>query len=855
MDKKYDHLYHEKATQEYWEHYNIYTQENNPGPHYTIDTPPPTVSGALHIGHIFSYTQTDIIARYKRMSGFSVFYPFGFDDNGLPTERFVEKKNSVTAHALGRSAFIKLCLQETHDIEQAFKALWQKMGLSIDWSLVYSTIDDTTRTISQASFIELYHKGHIYRKNEPALYCTACRTSVAQAELDDLEKQAHFNDIVFTTAESGEPITIGTTRPELLPTCVAVFYNPHDTRYQHLYQQQAVVPLFNTVVPILADELVNPEKGTGLVMCCAFGDKTDIEWIKKYNLTYKTALGFDGIFLPWTGPLAGLKVHEARTTVLKLLKNAERVRHQQPIVHAVQVHERCKKEIEYLPLPQWFLKILPYKKDFMVLAEEIAWYPHFMKARYSNWVENIKWDWCLSRQRFYGIPFPAWHCTICNEIILADLQQLPIDPQEVSFTGTCPNCKGSHIVPDTDVMDTWNTSSLTPYICLALYNKQATVPALFTHSSGFIPMSMRPQAHDIIRTWAFYTIVKTWLHERKIPWKEIIISGHVLSTEKEKISKSQGNSPLAPENLLKTYPADAVRYWTASGSLGHDVAFSETQLAIGQKLLIKLWNAFKFAEQYLTTFDPKHLRVHHLSLVEQFANILPSATQEALIEDHATKQVTLKLDIVDQWMLHLTHTCYTSYQQYFVTHEFSLALDILEKFFWGDYCDNYLELIKDKLTHQDQFTQEQVISTLWTLYTVGIRILQLYAPFIPHITEAIYQQLYKNHENTASLHQTKFSTIQQEHVYTEAVRIMKRILAIITQVRRLKTEQQLSLKTELALLVLQGPSPVLDDIQQATRLLQGVTKAQQIIYEPVLHGTTNLIQHAGAYTAYIAVSV
>lgn len=796
MDKNYDHIKAEKDAQELWHAHNVYTTENNPGPLYSIDTPPPTISGSLHIGHIFSYTQTDIIARFKRMSGYSVFYPFGFDDNGLATERFVEKKLNVEAYTMARSEFITLCLRETGLVEKEFEALWRRVGLSVDWSLCYSTIDENTRKISQASFIELYKKGHIYRKDEPALYCTNCRTTVAQAELDDSEKPGTFNSIAFKS--DGRDLVIGTTRPELLPSCVALLYHPDDNRYKSLKGKKATVPIFNYEVPILEDTEVDPQKGTGLVMCCTFGDKTDISWFKKFNLPYRPSIGTDGKFLPQTGPLAGMRVPTARKTILELLAAQNLLLEQKPITHAVNVHERCKKEIEYLVLTQWFLKILPYKEHFLKLADEIKWFPSFMKSRYKNWVENISWDWCLSRQRFYGIPFPVWYCKDCGEILLPEEKDLPVDPQETLYKGTCASCKSSTIVPDTDVMDTWNTSSLTPYICTGLYKKN--FDGIFDQSqiAEFMPMSMRAQAHDIIRTWAFYTIVKSALHNNIVPWNTIIISGHVLSNEKEKISKSRGNTPLTPESLLEKYPADAIRYWTASGSLGHDIAFSDNQLAIGQKLLVKLWNAFRFAQPYLSDIKNTQIKDEQLTLV-------------------------------NQWILDSISRCYTQYTNYFAQYEFGLALDTIEKFFWHDFCDNYLELIKDQLMNPDKYNPTTVEATRSTLYTVGLRILQLYAPFLPHISETLYATIYGNSIKTKSIHQTRFEAHQKIYSFEQNAFHMHKLLNIIGTVRKLKSEQKISLKTDIASLLIYTQDPELREIVTAQEtLLKGITRALEI---------------------------
>ncbi len=817
MDKKYDHHQSEAAAQDLWHTHDTYSAKNNPGPLCTIDTPPPTVSGSLHIGHIFSYTQTDIIARFKRMSGFSVFYPFGFDDNGLPTEKYVEKKLEINAHALKRSDFIELCLKETVAVEKQFEMLWRRIGLSVDWNACYSTIDKRSRFISQLSFIELYKKGFIYRKDEPALYCTNCRTTVAQAELDDLEKASTFNDVVF--ASDGEELIVGTTRPELLAAVNALFYHPDDPRYKHLQGKYATIPYYNTKVPILTDSLVDPEKGTGLVMSSTFGDKTDVGWFKKYNLAYKPIIGLDGKFTSAAGPLEGMRVHAAREKILELLDKAGLLKSKKPITHTVNVHERCKKEIEYLVLTQWFLSLLPYKDKFIECGNKVDWYPSFMKARYTNWVENTSWDWCLSRQRFYGIPFPAWHCTDCKKIIVATIDQLPIE-QETPYPGKCP-CGSSSLVPDTDVMDTWNTSSLTPYICATLMGHDERTVFSEAVLSHFIPMAMRPQAHDIIRTWAFDTIVKVWMHNDTIPWKTIVISGHVLSTEKEKISKSKGNSPLAPENLLSTYPADAIRYWTASGSLGYDISFSENQIGIGQKLLIKLWNAFRFAQPYIENIEPN-------------------------------KNQPEKLGIVNEWIYDRMTHCFTLYSSYFESYEFSLALNAVEQFFWNDFCDNYLEIIKDQLMNPQNYSTETVSATKWTLSTIGYRLLQLYAPFVPHITETLYGLLYKDRLAITSIHQTKFPAESMLKSFESSTKTMHSILELISQIRKLKTEKQLSLRTDLASLrIMTRDTAVLKTLADQKELIKGVTRAQEVTLEE-LSGNTELKEERGVWHASVS---
>ena len=816
MEKRYNHQESEQSAQKLWQKNNTYAVENNPGPLFSIDTPPPTISGSLHIGHIFSYTQTDIIARYKRMNGYSVFYPFGFDDNGLPTERYVEKKRKVKGHQIGRSEFIKICLEESKIASQEFQQLWQKMGISADWSNVYSTISDEVRALSQASFIELFKKGYIYRKNEPALYCTNCRTSVAQAELDDKELLSFFNDIVFKDAQ-GNDLIIGTTRPELLSSCVALLFNPNDERYQHLKGTKAIVPLFDFEIPVLEDEQVEIEKGTGLVMCCTFGDKTDIQWFKKFNLPYKQSIGLDGKWQEHTGFLAGLKTRDARVKIIEELIKHDLLLRQKEITHPVNVHERCGKEIEFVMLQQWFINILEHKKLFLQKADLINWYPSFMKSRYINWVENLGWDWCISRQRFYGVPFPAWHCQDCDTILLADKKDLPIDPQETTFNGSCKKCNGTNIIPDTDVMDTWNTSSLTPYICANLYYGNIGIPTF--SDEAFVPMSMRPQAHDIIRTWAFYTIVKTTMHQDTIAWKDIVISGHVLSGQKEKISKSKGGVAQTPATLLQHYPADAIRYWTASGSLGHDIAFSEGQLKIGLRLITKVWNAFRFIRE-------------HIENVEM----------QKLPDDFGT---------INEWLLHTASERFTEYKTYLERNEFGIALTHAEQFFWHNFCDNYLELIKNQLFNPDDYTQQEVYATRWTLYHVGLRILQLYAPYMPHITETIYQLIYEK-ETKNSIHHTKFDDTQSAYIFEESKKLAQQLIGVIAHVRKLKTEQQLSLKVPLKSLTIYMQDDILrEQLQKHEQLLRGVTHSEKLAYKTKTKDSSELKSVDGLWHAHV----
>lgn len=813
MDKLYDHQSCEKEVRQLWKQEHVYAfNQNSTDQVYSIDTPPPTVSGTLHIGHIFSYCHTDFVARYKRMRGYNVFYPMGFDDNGLPTERYVEKKNNTKAHLMPRSVFIALCLKETEAVEKIFEELWCTVGLSVDWSLIYSTIGTRARKISQQSFVQLHKKGFAYRKKEPSLYCTTCRTSVAQAEIDSQEIGSYFNDLEFET-EDGKKLVIATTRPELLPACVAVFYHPEDTRYQNLHGKKAIVPLFGHMVPILPDDGVNPEKGTGLVMCCTFGDQHDIEWYKKHKLPLIQVIGLDGLWTKEAGFLAGLRVHEARKKVLEQLKESGKLLSQKQITHAVNTHERCKQEIEYQILSQWFIPILDHKEALLEYGEKIDWYPSFMKARYRDWVQNLNWDWCISRQRFYGIPFPVWHCTSCGEEILAPEAMLPVDPQETPAPySVCPQCSSTSLIPDTDVMDTWNTSSLTPQI-------NACWPEM---SAGItFPMSLRPQAHDIIRTWAFDTIVKAYFHDQNIPWHDIMISGHVLAG-KEKISKSKGNEKTTPEALLATYPADVIRFWSASGKLGTDTALSENQLKIGQKLVTKLWNAFRFSMEH--------------------------------IQGYKKGSRPAQLSVLNEWLFHSLNQTVKAYVRHFEQYEYSQALEAIDRFFWHFFCDNYLEMIKDQFFNPDKYSSEVLEATRFTLYEVGFGILQLYAPFVPHITEKIYQLLFKQSEDTVSLHITTLDETRYVYTYEQSVTNVDAMLSIINQVRKLKSEHQLSLKTDIAkLTVCSSDDTLLKQLESHRLFMSGIMRASEIVFS-CEKGRTELIKDGEQFMASVFIS-
>ena len=757
LEGKYNPKESEKKWQDFWQKEGIYTfDSSDKRPVYSIDTPPPTVSGALHIGHVYSYTQAEIIARYQRMSGKNVFYPFGFDDNGLPTEKFVEKERGIRGHELSRSEFNQICRETVSETEARFKALWISLGFSADWNLTYSSIDDQCQRISQRSFLDLYNKKVVYYKEEPHMWCCDARTAIAQAELEAQEKDSFFHDVRFLPADGqGEGIVIGTTRPELMPACACIFVHPDDARYSHLVGKKMLVPIFGHEISVLLDEKADREKGTGAVMCCTFGDKTDVEWYKKHQLPLRMAITREGRMSELAQEFSGLKIKEAREAIVKKLAETGHLLGSKPIVHTVNVYERSGKEVEFLVTPQWFINVIDYKNELLKLGDELNWYPSFMKQRFTHWVENLNWDWCISRQRFFGVPFPIWHCNSCQGIVVAKEEILPVDPL-TSRPESCPHCGSQDLVGDANVMDTWATSSVTPQINAHWGESSERI--------DFLPMGMRPQAHDIIRTWAFYTMVKAYHHHGTLPWKDIMISGHVLYKKGQKISKSKGNAKSGPEELIETYSADVIRYWTAGARLGTDCYFEEQEFKIAARLVTKLYNASRFAATHLEGF-----------------------------QNPDVKNITFELD---KGLIHKLNSCIEKADESLLKYEYSQALSEIESFFW-DFCDNYLELSKHRLYNPEIHKDHLGLSAKTTLYLSLNAIIKLLAPFIPHITEEIYQALFLKEEKTTSIHLTNYPKPILGLEFSDLATVYNDSCRFVAVVRRFKTENRISLNSPL----------------------------------------------------------
>ena len=829
---KYNHKDAEPKWQKTWYETGIYNWEEEMPREQTfvIDTPPPTVSGLLHMGHIFSYTQADFIARFQRMLGKTVFYPVGFDDNGLPTERLVEKVKKIRASNMPREEFIAVCREVVTEAEEEFRKVFKSIALSIDWRQEYQTISDQSTKLSQMSFLDLVDKNRAYRKSQPTLWDATDATALAQAEVVDIEMKSFMNEIIFKT-ENGEKIVISTTRPELLPACVAVFYHPDDSRYKHFKGQFAITPLFSIKVPIIADEKVDIEKGTGLVMCCTFGDVTDIDWWRNYNLPTRMILNkygkIDNLDLmgsnDWQSlnlsqarshieQINGLKAKDARIKMIELLKESGDFVNQIEITHTVKCGERSGTPLEILVSSQWFIKLLDIKEELLNQAAKCAWHPNYMKIRLDHWIEGLKWDWCISRQRFFGVPFPVWYSKRKGEegkAIFAHPDDLPVNP----ISSLPRGYSRDEVEPDYDVMDTWATSSISPQLNSQAINSKYAID-LNRHKKLY-PADMRPQAHEIIRVWAFYTIIKSYLHEETIPWSNLMISGWCLAADKTKMSKSKGNV-VTPIDLIEDKGADAIRYWAANSKLGADIAYSEEVFKLGNKLINKLWNAAKFTELQLN-----NLKITPTTIKEDSQKIFKP---------------------VDLWILSKLKKTVEKATEEFKKFEYCNAKTAIEDFFWNIYCDNYIEIVKTRSYDEQGIDQAGQTSALLTMYHVLKTLLKLFAPYLPHICEEIYASIY---QDTKLLNQRGSWPNIDEHIAdSNAETLGDYLVNVLNFVRKAKAEKQVSISSPIKTLHICREKAT-GNIDLVKDDLANVTKAEEISFsnnDNMLHTENELFK-------------
>ncbi len=763
---------------------------------YSIDTPPPTVSGSLHVGHVFSYTHTDIIARFQRMRGKAVFYPMGWDDNGLPTERRVQNYYGVRCDpslpydpsfepppdaarskrpiAVSRPNFIELCISLTGEDEKAFERLWRYLGLSVDWSMTYATIARPAQRISQLMFLRLLERGQAYQLEAPTLWDVDFKTAVAQAELEDREQPGAYHRIRFHKPDGGH-LEIETTRPELLPACVALVAHPDDERYKTLFETEVRTPLFGANVPVRAHPLADPEKGSGIAMICTFGDVTDVIWWRELKLPVRAVIQPNGTLGPvawgsagWesSSPAAaqsaydrvvGLSVKKAQAVLADLLKQSgDLVGEPRPITHHVKFYERGERPLEVVTSRQWFVKTLELREALIARGQELQWHPPYMRARYESWVNGLNGDWCISRQRFFGVPFPIWYRVRAGGIvdysnpIRPSERQLPIDPSTDIPEGYVAAQRGrpGGFVGDPDVMDTWATSSVSPQIVTGW----ETDPDLVTRT---FPLDLRPQAHDIIRTWLFSSVLRAHLENGTLPWRHAAISGWILDPDRKKMSKSKGNV-VTPLGLLEEYGSDGVRYWAARGGPGVDTAFDVGQMKIGRRLAIKLLNASKFA----LTGGPASGQVSHpvdRGLLIELASLVAEATGS--LEDY----------------------------------EYTRVLDRVEAFFWS-FCDNYLELVKSRrYGDQGERGAQSANRAMQAALSVMLR---LFAPYLPFVTEEVWSWW-----QPGSVHRAAWPAAGELDALTprdpEAAACLVMAVDVLGEVRRAKSENKRPLKAAI----------------------------------------------------------
>lgn len=786
ISKHYDPKVTESKWQIFWDKKQLYRfSPNKKGKIYSIDTPPPYISSDhLHVGHAMSYTQAEVIVRFHRMLGRNIFYPMGFDDNGLPTERHCEKKFKIDKSKITRKEFVSLCILETKEGSKTYMNLWKSLGLSVDWNLLYSTIAPEAQKVAQLSFIDLYKKERIYQENGPIFWCPYCQTALAQADLEDKEEQTIMYDIDFQD-EQGNPLTISTTRPELIFACAALYVNPTDKRYKKLIDRNAIVPLVNRKVKIRSHKSVDKTKGTGLMMVCTWGDSEDIEKWREDKLDTYIIFDKRGYLNELAGKYKGIRVRDARKNVVSDLKKMGLMKGEKKISHMLNIHERCKNPIEFYASNQWYIKLLDSKKALLKRGEQLNWYPRSMKVHYDNWIKGLKWDWCISRDRFFGVPFPIWHCDDCGEVILPSTNQLPVDPREQKApVSKCPKCNSKKISGEMQVMDTWMTSSVTPLINAKWGDKDNLMKKIY-------PMSLRVQAMEIIRTWLFYTVVKSHFHTKTLPWKDVMISGHGTDQKGEKMSKSLGNFVKA-EEVIDRYGADALRWWACGTTLGMNVKYSEEDVRAGNKLLTKLWNVTRFVCMNCPrkVGEPK------------------------------------KLWTSDQWMLAEAQKLISEVTSYLNKYEFGLAKISIEKFFWTKLTDNYLELIKGRLYGNEKEGKRSAQFTLNYLLDLFNHLL---APYIPFITEEIYQEFFKAKEE--SIHLTKWPKIQKAWNKKALLKTGEQVIQIIEEIRRYKAGNGLKLIDPVSSLEISTDQKTIKSLKPFESDLKNVGKIEKITWK------------------------
>lgn len=761
LDKRYNYKEIEQKWIQQWKIDQTYQfdvkQDRNEI--FSIDTPPPFTSGTLHMGHILNHTWIDAVARYKRMRGYNVYFPQGYDCHGLPTELKVETEFKISKD--DREEFLSRCIQWTNEAISTMTQQFDKIGYSTDWAYTYKTMDDRYLRMVQKSLLFFYKNGWLFLDDHPIHWCTNCRTALAKQEVGYIDEKGKFWYIKLPLTDGSGYATIATTRPELMPSCVAVLIHPDDQRHYGLAHKTIQLPIFEREVPIFQDAEVDMEFGTGVVYVCTFGDETDISWQKTYNLPVIISIDEQGRMTESAGKYEGMTIEEARTAIVTDLKGLGLLEKEEQLDHRVIVHtERssCLTPIEYLPVKQWFISVRPFKEEILAAAYKMNWYPPTMIKRLEDWIESLEWDWVISRQRVFGTPIPFYTCEKCHTIVPAREADLPVDPRTTPPpVSSCPNC-GGPLFGTTDVCDCWIDSSITPLII----SKWGEETQFFQKT---YPSSMRPQGYEIIRTWAFYTIFRCLKLTGQPCFRDLMINGMVAGTDGRKMSKSYGNV-VAPEEPLEEYGADALRQWAALGSLGDDYPYNDKEIKYGSRFLTKLWNACRFTSGHLKDF--------------KFSKI---------------EQTSLELNPVDMWILEKLNLVIQTVTDAFETYNFHQGLLAFRQFFWHDFCDDYLEAVKHRLytTEPDAATR---VAGQYTIFCVILDSLKLFAPIAPFITEEIYHALFKAEIKLPSIHLSDWAE-PKYHIEKKLQDLGALTTTVISALRKEKSDKGIPLNAPL----------------------------------------------------------
>jgi valyl-tRNA synthetase len=750
LDKDYDGKKIEKKWQNYWLEKEIFKfNPDKNGEVYVLDTPPPFTSGSLHMGHVMDFTWIDFVQRYKRMRGFNVYCPQGFDCHGLPTELKVEHEFKISKD--DKEAFIEKCKEWTAYCVDRMRRQMTDIGYFPDWSRMYLTMKPEYVKLIQKTLIDFYHKGHLFREKHPILWCPKCMTALAKAEVGYEEKDGKLYYLKLPVEGGKKHVEIATTRPELMPSCVGVFFNPKDPRYEEFKGKSVVLPLFDRKVPILSDEEVDMSFGTGIVYCCTYGDEQDILWQKKYNLEVITSITEDGK-LNAGKDYDDLPVKEARKVIVSELNDLGLLIKEEKMKHRVLLHvERgsCKSPIELLPMEQYFINVRDYKNNLIENGKKISWNPQYMYDRFYDWTDSMDWDWIISRQRVFGTPIPFWKCKKCGELMPAKEEWLPVDPRFDMPKEKC-KCGSNEFIGESDVCDCWVDSSATP-LAISKYNNDEKF------FSKTYPSTIRPQGYEIIRTWLFYTLFRCNLITGKNPWKETLIHGMVAGPDGRKMSKSLGNV-IEPDEPLSKYCADALRQWALLASKGEDFPFTWKEIEHGSRFLTKLWNVSRFIEMNISDANTKNIDLDSLA-------------------------------ISDKWILSKLSELIKLSRKELDDYSFALVLKEIRTFLWHEVADNYIEVVKYRL-----YNNVKKDEAAFTLKTLLRNLIGLISPYIPHITEEIYNEIFSD-EGIKSIHLTEYPSF--EFYDKEAFEKGEILKDITVAIRRYKSDLKMPLNAPI----------------------------------------------------------